>query len=487
MSSTASVDPSGRTRLVVAAIAFASLLGTLMQSLIVPFVPQLPALLGAPASTTAWLVTATLLSGTVASVLFGRLGDQFGKRRMMLIALSGLLAGSLLAVFSTSIAVLIVARALQGLAMAMIPLGVSALRDVLRGDAMVRGIALISAMASIGGTLGFAASAIAAEFIGLTGLFIASAVLAALALAGVALMVPSSEVRKGERVDIVGGVVLTVGLVGLLVAITSGNGWGWASPATLGLLIGSVLVLVGWGVHQLRASAPLIDLRTTARRPVLFTNLASLVSGFAMYGIILALPQIIQLPAETGFTLGLSIVVAGLCVAPGGFLALLVPSVAARITERRGPKLTMVIGAAAIAAGYVVILFAHTQIWTVIISSALISVGVSFCFGAAPALILQHVPRSESGQAVGINNLARSLGTAASSAVTAAVLSTVLIGSGFGVGELPSEGAFVTVFLIGIAAAAVIVVLIALVPRRGGTPLDELGAAQPQRPAGGAR
>ncbi|MFI1705001.1 MFS transporter [Streptomyces griseoruber] len=461
---------SSRSRWVIVSIAFASLLGTLMQSLIVPLVPKLPAELHADPSVTSWLVTAMLLSGTISSVLFGRLGDQFGKRRMMLIALSSMLAGSVIGSLTDSVWWLILARVLQGVAMAMIPLGISALRDVMRGDQLFKGIALISAMAGIGGSLGFAMSALAAQFFGLRGLFIGSAVLGAIALAGVIAFIPKGRVERQGRLDVFGAVVLTVGLVGLLVGITEGNAWGWTSPAVLGLLAASAVVLVLWGVHQLRVSEPLIDLRAARSRPVLFTNLASLAVGFAMYGIILVLPQMVQLPTQTGYGLGRSVAVAGLAVAPGGIIALFLPNIAARISESRGPKTTMVIGALLITAGYVFLLIAHSRLWHFFVAPILISGGVSFAFGAAPAIILMNVPRHESGQANGINNLARSLGTAISAAITAAILTTMLIPAGFGVNRLPSETAFRFVMLGGITAALVAILLVSFVPRRSEQP-----------------
>ncbi|OZC83964.1 hypothetical protein CH254_24070 [Rhodococcus sp. 06-412-2C] len=450
----------GRARVIVGVIAFAGLMGTLMQSLIVPILGELPELLDASPTATSWLVTGMLLSGAVSNVLFGRLGDMYGTRRMIIVCLSFLVVGSVLGSVTTNIGLLIVARVLQGVTMAVIPLGVSALGDLLVGDRLVKGIALVSAMVGIGGSLGFAVAAAAAQVFPLPSLFAASAVLAVVALLGVVLFMPSIPASASARIDVLGVFGLTFGLVALLVAISEGSTRGWSSPTTLGLFGIAIVVLVLWGAHQLHHRDPLIDLRTAGRRAVLFTNLATIVVGFGMYGVILALPQLIQLPTETGFGLGQPVIVAGLVVAPGAVASLLVPSLAARVTTRGGPKVTMTVGALSMAIGYVALIFAHSEIWQMIVAGILISVGVSFCFGAAPTLIMRNVSHAETGQANGLNNLARSLGTSSSSAITAAVLASLTITAGYGAEQVPAESAFVTVFFISAVASLLICILV---------------------------
>ncbi|CAM2797625.1 MFS transporter [Prescottella defluvii] len=456
-----------RSGMTVPVIAFSALLGTMMQALVVPMLPELPELLNASSGATSWMVTAMLLSGAISSVLFGSLGDLYGQRRMMVIAMSCMVVGSVIGAVATTVGPMIVARVLQGVTMAMIPLGISALRSFVPGDRVFKSVSLVSAMVGVGGALGFTVSAVAAEYVGLRGLFGACVVLGLIALACILAAVPRTDGRPGARVDVVGAVGLSVGVTGLLIALSNGNTWGWGSAATIGTVVGSVLVLVVWGWYELRISAPLLDLRTTATRPILFTNLATIAVGIGMYVILLGQPQLMQLPTETGFGLGKSLVFTGLCVAPSGLVSLTMPGIAARISARFGPKVTMVVGASGFAAGYVFLVPFHHQLWQVVGASMVIMGGVAFCFSAAPALILLHVDRSQSGQANGINTLGRSLGTSISSAVTTAVLTTTLITTGFGAGQLPSERGFTTVFVIAVIAGASAVAFAAAIPREG--------------------
>jgi MFS family permease len=452
--------PAKRKR-VVAALAYAGFLASLMQALIVPLMADLPRHLDAGPSETTWLVTATLLSGAVGSVLFGRLGDLYGKKRMIVVSLACLVLGSLIGALATTAGWLIFARCLQGVTMAVVPLGISALRDVVLGNQLIKAIATISAMVGVGGSLGLSLSAFAAQVFAWQWLFWASALLGSLALVAILFTMPAAPSVHRGRLDVVGVIGLAVGVVGLLVGISNGNSWGWSAGPTLILLIGSPLVLCLWGLYELRQAEPIIDLRIAARRPVLFTNLATIMVGVGMYGMILALPQLIQLPASTGFGLGQTVLMTGLCFAPSGITSLLLTSSAARITHNKGPRFSMFLGALIMAAGYGAMILAHDQLWQVIVSSIVTSAGVSICFVAAPSLLLRHVSGHVMGQASGLNNLARSLGTTISSAVTAAVLTGMRTGQG--PGSSPSEEAFLVAFSVSGGAAVTICIFVALI------------------------
>jgi MFS family permease len=449
----------------VAAIAFASVTGALMQALVVPLLPRLPALLHSNESAVSWLVTGMLLSGAISNVLCGRLGDMYGKRRMILVCLLSLVVGSVLGAATTSLPLLVLARVLQGVAMGVVPLGISTMADLLDGDLLIKGITLASATAGVGASLGFAVSALVADIAPWQILFVGSAVVGALALVGVLVVVPPVPGSTDSRLDVVGAAGLTLGVAGVLIAITSGNGWGWLSLRTLSCLAGGLAVLALWGGYQLRIPHALIDLRTAARRPVLFTNLATMLVGFSMYGMILIQPQLIQLSARTGFGLGGSLLVSGLVTVPGGIASLFVPGPAARLTERYGPRATMTTGIAVLVIGFAFVALAHAEIWQLAVAGTLSSIGVVFFSGAVPDLLMRHVPRSGTGQANGINGLARSFGTSTSSALTSALLAGILISTGFGAGRLPSETAFLVLFAVCGGAGMLAAVATGLVGR----------------------
>ncbi|MBR8643261.1 MFS transporter [Streptomyces tuirus] len=453
-----------RANAVVAVLAFGGIVVSLMQTLVIPIVPELPRLLNAPASDSAWAVTATLLAAAVATPMTGRLGDMYGKRRMLLVSLVMLVAGSVTAALSDSLVPMIVGRALQGLASGVIPLGISIMRDELPAERLGSATALMSASLGVGGALGLPAAALIADNFDWHALFWSSAGMGAVALVLVPAVVPESEVRTGGRFDLVGGIGMAAGLVCLLLAISKGADWGWSSGTTLGLFAAAVVVLLVWGWWELRVKEPLVDLRTTARRQVLVTNLASIAVGFAMFAMSLVIPQLLQLPEATGYGLGESLLVAGLTMAPSGLVMMATAPVSAALSKAKGPKITLMVGALVVAAGYGLNIVLMSELWHFVLVTCVIGAGIGFTYGAMPALIMGAVPASETGAANSLNTLMRSIGTSTASAVAGVILAQMT--TAFGRTALPSEDGFKVVLAIGAGAALLAFVVASFIPRQ---------------------
>ncbi|MEV7794630.1 MFS transporter [Streptomyces sp. NPDC087512] len=452
-----------RPNAVVAVLALAGIVVSLMQTLVIPIVPELPKLLDAPASDAAWAVTATLLAAAVATPVVGRLGDMAGKRRMLLFSLVLLILGSVICGLSDSLVPMVVGRAMQGLSSAVIPLGISIMRDELPAERLAGATALMSASLGVGGALGLPAAALIADNLDWHMLFWTSGALGALALVLVLALVPESQVRTGGRFDLLGGAGMAAGLVCLLLAISKGADWGWTSGLTLGSFAAAVVVLLVWGLWELRTPQPLVDLRTTARRQVLFTNLASIAVGFSMFAMSLVLPQLLQLPEATGYGLGRSLLTAGLVMAPSGLVMMAFAPVSAYVSRTRGPKATLMTGALIVAAGYGLNILLMSEVWHLVLVSCVIGAGIGFTYGSMPALIMGAVPASETAAANSLNTLMRSIGTSVASAIAGVILAqmTVSLG-GF---ALPSEDAFKVVMAIGAGAALLAFAIASFIPR----------------------
>jgi MFS family permease len=463
-SSRSARETSPRANVVVAVLALAGVTVSLMQTLVIPLIPALPRLLHASAADATWAITATLLAGAVATPTMGRLGDMYGKRRMLLISLGALVAGSAIGALSDSLVPMVAGRTLQGLAAGVIPLGISIMRDELPAERLGSATALMSASLGVGGALGLPAAALLAENTDWHVLFWTAAGLGLVVTGLVVALVPESPVRTGGRFDVPGAAGLSIALVCLLLAISKGADWGWGSAATLGLLAGAVVVLLLWGRWELRTAQPLVDLRTTARRQVLLTNIASAVFGFAMFAMSLVLPQLLQLPSATGYGLGKSMLVVGLVMAPSGLVMMALAPVSARITATRGPKTTLMLGAVVVAAGYALGIVLMSATWHLVLVSSVIGGGIGLAYGAMPALVMGAVPVSETAAANSLNTLMRSIGTSVSSATAGLVLARLTIE--FGPVTLPSQNGFRLVLGMGSAAALVALAVAAFLPRR---------------------
>ncbi|MFI0467315.1 MFS transporter [Saccharopolyspora sp. 5N102] len=452
-----------RANTVVAVLAFGGIVVSLMQTLVIPLIPVLPALLGASASDAAWTITATLLAGAVATPVVGRLGDMYGKRRMLLISLVLLVAGSAVCGFSDSLAPMVIGRSLQGLAAGVIPLGISIMRDVLPAERLGSATATMSASLGVGGALGLPAAAFLAERTDWHVLFWTSAGLGAVATALVLAFVPESGVRSGGRFDLVGAIGLSAGLICLLLAISKGAEWGWTATRAGGLLGASAVLFLLWGWWELRVARPLVDLRTTARRQVLLTNIASAVFGFAMFAMSLVLPQLLQLPAATGYGLAQTMFVVGLAMGPSGLVMMAMAPLSARISKARGPKTTLMLGAVVVAAGYVLGIVLMSAVWQLVLVSSVIGAGIGLAYGAMPALIMAAVPVAETAAANSLNTLMRAIGTSVSSAVAGAVLAQLT--ATFGALTVPSEAGFQVIMAMAAAAALLALAIAAFLPR----------------------
>lgn len=458
----AGVELPTRPGVYVAILAFSGITVSLMQTLVIPLMPRLPGLLGASSADTAWTVTATLLAAAVITPVIGRLGDMYGKRRMLLLSLALLVSGAVVVALSDSLAPMLVGRVLQGLAGGVIPLGISIMRDELPPERLGSATATMSSSLGVGSALGLPTAAFIGDHAHWHVLFWIAAGLGALAIALVAAFVPESRVRAGGRFDLVGALGLSVVLVCLLLVVSKGTDWGWTSRTTLALGAVAAVVFALWIPFELRMRGPLVDLRTVGRAPVLLTNLASVIFGFSMFGIALVLPQVLQLPPATGYGLGQTMLSVGFVMAPQGLVMMLMAPVSARISAARGPKTTLMLGTLVVAAGYGLILLMHAELWQLILGSSVIGAGIGFGYGAMPALIMDAVPLTETAAANSLNTLMRAIGTSISSAVAGAVLAGMTLSVGPAV--FPSFDGLRLVLAVCCAAALVALTIAAFIP-----------------------
>ncbi|MGB3375224.1 MAG: MFS transporter [Microbacterium sp.] len=449
---------------IVAVLAFVGLCSAFMFTLVVPLQAELPVLLNASREDTTWVVTITLLVAAVATPISGRLGDMYGKRRVVIALLGVLILGSVIAAVSTSIVGVIIGRAFQGAVTGVVPLGIAILRDVLPPARLGTAVALMSATMGVGGAVGMPVAALLAQNADWHTLFWLAAGLGVIGLVLVMLVIPDDVLLAPGRLDIVGAIGLAIGLTGLLLYVSRGAEWGWTGPFALLCLIGGLVVLLIWGWYQLRTKDPLLDLRVAARPAVLFTNIAAIGMGFALFSSNVTFPQMLELPVETGSGLGLNMLGAALIVATSGVMMMVVSPLSGFLERTVGPRPLFTIGTAAIVLAYVFVLILSTEIWHFLVANVLIGIGIGFTFAAMPMIIMRAVPANETGASNGLNALFRSVGTSTASAVMGGVLAAMSIQvDGIAV---PTREAFQVCFWLAIVAGVIAFVLTFLIPQR---------------------
>ncbi len=437
--------------LVIAILALAGMSASFMQTIVVPIQAQLPELLAASREDTAWVITVTLLSAAISTPIAGRLGDMYGKRRVALGLLTLLVVGSVVAALSHGLIGLLLGRALQGAVFGIIPLGIAIMRDVLHPNRLGGAVALMSATLGVGAALGLPISAIVSEVTDWHMLFWIAAGLGAANFVLFLWIVPVSTLKTAGHFDFLGALGLSIGLTGVLLAISRGDVWGWASAATLACGLGGIMVLWYWGWRQLRTPNALVDLRVAARPAVLLTNLASVALGFALFSSQVSYPQLLGLPAAAGAGLGLTLLATSIVLMPAGLVMMLMSPISARLQRRFGARPLLISGSLAILVAYTLSLFLRSEWWHIMLANVMIGIGIGLAYAAMPLLIMRAVPANETAAANGINSLMRSFGTSVAAALVGAILSAWSTSSG-GV-SFPTDQAFQITFLLGGIAA----------------------------------
>lgn len=463
MSSHARPAARSSTGVLTTVLCMSGTLVALQQTLVIPLLSEFPAILHVDYASASWLVTITLLTAAIATPIVSRLADMYGKRRMMLVSLTAMVAGSVLAGVGGTFLTVLVGRGLQGLASALIPVGIGILRDELPKSKVAGATAMMSATLGIGSALGLPLTGLLYEHLGWEAVFWASAAAGVAMFAAVLVVVPESPVRTPGRFDVGGAVLLSIALAGLLLGISKGGTWGWTGEPTILALAVSVAAFALWFPFELRVGQPMVDLRTSARRPVLLTNIAALLVGVSMYANMLSTTQQLEMTEATGYGHGLSVLVAGLSMMPAGLMMVVVAPAAGRLIGRIGAKYTLLIGTVVLAAAYTARIFLTGSVPLIVLGSMLVTSGTAIAYATMPMLIMGSVPITETASANGLNALLRSVGTSVSSALISAILTAVTVEVAGR--HLPTLGAFQLVFAMAALAALAATAVAAFLPR----------------------
>lgn len=456
----------GSARKLVLILALCGIVMTLQQTMILPLLPTLPGLLDTSSSNASWLVTVTLVTGAVVTPLAGRLADMFGKKRMILVLLAVVVTGSVLGGISDSFPLLILARAMQGCGLPLIPIATAMMRDILPREKVPGGIATMSASLTIGSAAGLPLGGLIVTYLDWHMMFWVTVLSGLLLFFVIARMLPESAGQARATFDYLGALVLATALISLLLALSKGSQWGWSGWETLSATVAGLLLLALWIPLQLRSPSPLVNVRLAARPPVLTINTCAALIGFAMFSNVIVSIQLLQVPTATGFGAGLDILEAGLWMIPATLAGIVMAPVASRCIGRFGARPVLLVAAIQLSLAFVLRVYFSDTLGQILVGTTLIGMGLVPAGAAIQTLIMRAVPLSETASANGLNALLRSVGTSSASATMAAMTTiwVAQVGSDF----YPGHGAFTAMFwisAIATAAAAVICLLMVLFAR----------------------
>jgi MFS family permease len=434
-------------------LLFVVMVTGIVSSLGAPLIPSISDDLHVSLSAAQWSLTATLLVGVVSSPVMGRLGDGPRRRETLLGGLAVVTAGCVVSALAPSLAVLVAGRAMQGVGLGLVPLGMATARDEVPAERVGPTIGLLSVGGAAGVGAGYPISGLLAG-ISLAAAFWFGAAVCAIAFALSWAFVSSTSGRAAAKLDLAGVATLTVGLSALLIAIAEGSGWGWGAPQTLGLFALAVFFLLVWGAQQLHTAEPLVDLRLARIPAVLSADVCATVLGVAMYMYLSGVSEFVQAPSTLGYGFGASVVVAGLCLLPFSIVGMAGARMLPLSTRLIGERNLLPAGCLLVSAGGLVFALLDDHLWGAFAMMAVLGLGYGLTFAAIPGIIVRAVPESETGSATGFYQVVRYIGFSLGSALAASVLASATPAGA----RLPDRSGYTAVIWIaigiGVAAAA---------------------------------
>jgi MFS family permease len=448
---------------VLLVLALSTFAIVVMQSLVLPILPSLAQSLNVSMADVSWVVTVNLLSAAVFTPILGSLGDALGRKRILMVALTLVTAGSVAAALSHAMWVVLIGRALQGMGFAAMPLAIGIVRSIFPPQRVASSLALLSALTGIGAGAGLLFSGLLVKAdVTAQGMFWISAAATALGLLGVAFLVRLPEKATTFTTDIWGALTLAGGLVCIVLGINRGPVWGWGSGTVLGLFAGGAVLLVVWGFVETRVRVPLVDMRMMRNPVVLGANLTAFLAGAGMFGAFVLVLQYVETPSRFGYGFGSDALGAGLTLLPLTAGTLSAAVLVASLVRRVGPKWPLAIGMVVSSGTFAFLVAFHAEHWQFYVASGLLGLGLGLALGAMPALLNTAVAPEATSIANSVNSTLRSVGGSIGTAIATAILASHTM-AGL---PLPTVDGYVLAFWVAGGICVLAVVAAVAVPYR---------------------
>ncbi|MBC2592370.1 MFS transporter [Rhodococcus aetherivorans] len=459
---------SGKERsagVVIAGLLIAEMVGAFESGMAIQLLYSNDPFFGTDIAKLSWVVTAYTLVAAAATGICGRLGDQFGRRKILIAVLLIATIGSLISALAPNVEIVIAGRAVQGVAACILPLTFGMARQALPQHKVALAVTLLGITASVAGASGILLSGFILDHFTWPVMFYLCAGLSVVACVSSLILIPRDNAKElsGGKVDYLGAVLFAAGVWAILFGITKSSEWGFDDSRTWSFIgVGALVMalLVKW---ELRVSEPVFRLQRFRNRKFTLTMLATAVCGFGLMGVasvfnkaVMRTPQSVELPdgqvIDLPVGLGFSATAASLPSVLGAVVGLVLSPLIARMTRTLGASRTVMLGSAVGAVGYIGFLFTHGSAVAFVINMVmLVGIGLGFIFAGLPMLIVECVPPSETSASTGMQMVVRTAFTGVGTSVVAVALAlgTFDLGSK----SFMSETGLRAAVLLGIAAS----------------------------------
>jgi MFS family permease len=480
------VSVEARNALIV--LSCASILTLHVHTALAPALPNIIQFFNISYDLASWVLTAYMVTGAVMSIVIGRLADLYGAKRMFLIVIGAYTVGVALAPLSLNITTLLAIRVLQGVAVAVIPLGSKIVRDVYPDQKYVKAQGILTSMYSAGSVVGLVLGALVLQYFNWQGIFYTIIPFSVILLLVSWKFLPSrrpqiiskgdsgadSEKKKDldrsdlnssslQRIDVKGAITLSVALVSLLLALSFAP---FINSLLTDFILSLVVGLASLGLFiriERGSSSPLVDMKVMSHRVIVLGNIALLIFGIVQYLIFQSVPILARNPTSVG-GFGLNALEVGLLQLPFSLVIIVVGSVAGIVAAKIGATKLLIPGAAILVVGFLFIMLFHSTPEAVAINLIFFGMG-SALFVTLDAVIVLFIPKAVMGTSAAVMNTMRiiggSIGPIISGAIMQIFLSTVMISGR--AQSFPNATAFNTIFfltfILSIAVAAAIILV----------------------------
>jgi MFS family permease len=369
---------------------------------------------------------------------------------------------------------MLLGRVIQGAGGGIFPLAFSIIRDEFPNERVPGAIGLVSSLLGIGGGAGVVFAGVVTENLSYHWLFWFPLAMIVFTAYLTRRYIPESPVKTPAQINYRAAALMTVGISGVLLAITQTSTWGWGSPKTLGLLALGAVLIAAWVGEERRSREPLVDMRMMAIRGVWTTNAVAFLIGVGMYSSFILLPELVQEPASTGYGFGASVTTAGLFLLPATIAIVVVGQMAGILERRIGSRGSLIGGALFALAAYALLVVDRSQQGEIYVAAGLLGIGIGLSFSAMANLIVQNVRQEQTGVATGMNAVTRTLGGA-----FGGQLAATLLASNLGAAGIPTSSGFTLSFLMCLIALVAALGFAVAVPRRSANDLAREVAVLP--------
>ncbi|WP_207844492.1 MFS transporter [Williamsia soli] len=350
-----------------------------------------------------WTITIFTLIGGVLTPVVGKLGDRFGKRKVLVGAALIALAGSILCALAPSFGLFLLGRALMGLSTAFLPVTFALIRDVFPENYRSMSIGIATNGVGVVTIVGPFLAGFLIDNYSTSAVFWFVAVISAVGAAGTLALVPESTVRNRSRIDVIGVLGLVAGLLLILYGISQLQTWELVDVKTLLTVGGGLAILIAWWMYQARTNDPFIDTAVLSTRPMATTILTYSFAGGAITVMASYLPSMLQTPRLLGMDYGFGLSATGVAryLILAGVLTVVAGIIVGALAPRMGYRPFLIIGPVIIGAGATGLSAFTTETWMPVLFYGLVGLG-SIVYAAGPGMLMVVAPAESRGAAAGM-------------------------------------------------------------------------------------